>query len=930
MADRNAYLRYKRNEKLLVYWITHTSNSIIQSSPSTTTTPLNETGKVSISSLVSLSKLIATHVKPIPATIYRLFQAILDARKEAYSVFQRILASNGDPEIEKGNVSHKHWIDRLTEAFIALGGDTWTSQHDNKTQRFEDGEEEKVIFSNKFSSLTLEGDANCGGQDDGETDSVDAAPTKLKRKPVKKGRKGKRDKNQKNGGKQQTIKKPTIDDVPFESYRIIEDDSGLFSAYLMGAYSLLAQLIELRDYIQRLWRHVAYDGLNSAVAATLSNIATSYVDDTEYKIFLDFPGYDSFEAVVRTIARRDPKTTAFILDDVIENQTSLNVGNVPINVREQLLLYTYDNLVDFVADFQMTRSGKPTKTILAEIKNWDPVFDVEQGTHNERLKWLRAYTINWLYDLVNVFSSDIIQREAIRGQNTPLEKIDWSAIGRKNIRHRLFGLSKFAGEITTLAMQKPGTDILSKILPHHVFQLQCIVDSFAVSRGWTPHPTIAIAPAENFHPSRDINLFMGRENKRATSSFYHSVDVLCALFKEDELQQGDQDWYKRSAFLLTELRDDLKTRLDERKYSNGQTTIPPSRFSGTNSNGLWDYSPYLCGMGLTEALELSYSLGVRILDSMWETLYFMHNLYGMLIQMGHIQQGDPMYYFLKHQQALRLNERNLQNSKPASIPLTTKPGARGGSRRRRFKHTTLDPHPCSYFKPKSLLELYREANWIPDRISDGELSIRSFLAATRMAGMKRVTDPKTGKVAFESSPLINLAKANGASDEILMELPLEVLAMERTLHGDVWLNSNSNSSSNSSSNSNEAGHVSLCLLLRIVTMDIARDVAGELEGELEGEDYPLSGINYISVASHFMRLSNRICRRLGSHMEQRMAIAALMMTGENKEMLRMIAEEFQNHHSEFKDHVYWKGLKIGTSWILDFDDDPAGPPCHVM
>ncbi|KAK2746918.1 hypothetical protein FQN55_005404 [Onygenales sp. PD_40] len=919
MADRNAYLRYKRNEKLLIYWITHTSNSIIHSSPSTTTAPLNATGKISLSSLVSLSKLIAEHLKPIPAPIYRLFQAILQARKEAYAVFQRIFASNGDPEIEKRNESHKHWIDQLTEAFIALGGDSWASQRNNKTQRFEDGEDEKVIFSNKFSSLPLEGDTNCEGQGDGETDSVDEASAKLKRKPVKKGRKGKRDKNKKSGGKQKTIKKPTLDDVPFESYHIIEDDSSLFSAYQMGAYTLLAQWIELRDYIQRLWRHVAYDGLNSVVAATLSNIATSYVDDTEYKIFLDFPGHDSFETVTKIVTRGDPNKAAqemlgFTLDVTTENETS--VDNMTSDIKDQLLLYTYYNLLDFVSDFQMTRSGKPTKNMLAEIKNWDPMFNMKQATHKEQLKWLRAYTINWLYDLVNVFSSDIIRHEAMRGQNTTLEKMDWSANGRKNDRHRLFGLNKFAGEITMLAMQKPSTDIRSKILPHHVFQLQCIVDSFAVSRGWTPIPVKSIAPAQNFHPPRDIDLFMGHENK--PGSFYHSVNMLSALLKKDEQQQGNQNRHKPSAVLLTELRDDLKTRLGERKYFNSLTTIPPSRFSGTNSNGLWDYSPYLCGMGLIEALELAYSLGVRILDRMWEPFYFMH-LYRVLVQEGHIQQDDPMHSFMKSQQALRITEHNLgdsnlRDSKPAFVSLADKTGARGGTHRRRITQTTLDRAPLSFFSPKSLLEVYREANWIPDRISDGELPLGSTLARLRIAGTKRVTNPETGEVTFESTRLVKGAKADGMTDESLMQFTWEFLGMERTLHGDVWLNDN-----------DEAAHLSLCLLLRMVTIDIARDVAGEGEGE----DHPLSGINYLSVAFHFAQLFNQIEQRLGVR-EQGMALTRLALKGEDQEFLRVIAEEFRNSQVEFKNHVYWKGLKIDPSWLTGSEDDPAGRPCHVM
>lgn len=36
----------------------------------------------------------------------------------------------------------------------------------------------------------------------------------------------------------------------------------------------------------------------------------------------------------------------------------------------------------------------------------------------------------------------------------------------------------------------------------------------------------------------------------------------------------------------------------ESKYMHGLTTIPPSRFSSSNPNGLQEYSPFLCGVGM--------------------------------------------------------------------------------------------------------------------------------------------------------------------------------------------------------------------------------------------------------------------------------------------------------------------------------------------
>jgi hypothetical protein len=100
----------------------------------------------------------------------------------------------------------------------------------------------------------------------------------------------------------------------------------------------------------------------------------------------------------------------------------------------------------------------------AQLDNWDPMFDLSRATNDERLRWRRSYTINWLYDLVNVFSSIVVQRNTMKGEKHVYE-------------------NEFAGDITYLAMQKQHVDVRQKILPHHVFQLQCIVDSLTASRG---------------------------------------------------------------------------------------------------------------------------------------------------------------------------------------------------------------------------------------------------------------------------------------------------------------------------------------------------------------------------------------------------------------------------------------------------------------
>lgn len=475
MADQNSYLAYKRDTRYLIHWLIHSSNRIIRSStllPVSGTAPakVNTTGAITVSALVPTSELIAKHVSPIPSTIYRLFQSVIAARAAFNALFQQIVAKQPDPEIQRSNLSHKIFIDTLTEAFEALGGKVWASEQRSRGGDPDEEDVDEVIFTDQFSTLDL------GGSDDEEDGEeaveggsegrpTDTPSVRRGKKSAGKGKKGKKGKGrQRAGGKPKTtIKETGIDEVPLESYRIIEDESGLVTDYLMAVYSLVTQWVELRHYVQKIWREVSYSGLNSAVAGTLCNIAIAMVKQMESAIFIDFPGHDSYDVVMKTITRGDVEKAQGMfhmsLHRVDPSGAVQLAQEVDVDVKEQFLIHAYWDLLDFVMDFQKTRSGKPTKAMLAEIRNWNPTLDLQRATKEQRISWRRSYTINLLYDLVNVFSSIVVQRITMKGQNIVLETVDWSMNGPWNEHRRLFGLNEFAGHITSLAMQKPGTDV---------------------------------------------------------------------------------------------------------------------------------------------------------------------------------------------------------------------------------------------------------------------------------------------------------------------------------------------------------------------------------------------------------------------------------------------------------------------------------------
>lgn len=974
MADQNSYLRYKRDTRHLLYWMIHASNSIIKSSsslPISDAAPItvNTTGQITASALVPLSKLIAKHISPIPSTIYRLFQSVIEARTATHTLFQQIVAKKPDPEIERSNVSHKRFIDTLTEAFEVLGGKAWASKQKSETVISDEEDVDEVIFTNKFSVLGLDepndgeevDDAVEGGSDEG---SLGASAKQPRKKTSGKGKKGKRGKRAR-GKPKSAVKEASLDEVPLESYRIIEDESGLVTDYLMAVYSLVAQWIELRHYVQGLWREVSYGGLNSAVAGAMSNIAISMIKQTQSAIFVDFPGHESYETVMKTITRGDPEKAQGMFhlglhlmkpgSGVVEQ-----VQEMDLDVKEQFLIHSYWDLLDFITDFQKTRSGKPTKPMLSEIRDWDPNFDLQRASKAQRIKWRRSYTINWLYDLVNVFSSIVVQRNTMKGQNIVLETTDWSTNGPWNRHRRLFGLNEFAGDITSLAMQKPGTDVRQKILPHHVFQIQCIVDSLTVSRGWSLNSLkghVLNQPARGFRPRRDVDLFLDRQNERLGHGYCNAVDILIQLFEKDAMLHGDPNRHKLQSDLLREFRDDLVDWLGETKYMYGLTTIPPSRFSNTNTNGLWEYSPFLCGVGLMEALELAYGMNLLIWDRMPEPICLIH-LHNMLVQKGYIKQEIGLYAAM---QGLFPTAFFADGKAPTSdfggafLAVCSETGSRRATFQRRIitrtvtrtateLHGLLNMNMNRFFKQKSFLRLYREADWVPERIPDEEVPVYSSLGMFRIGQTKLAVDPETGKRVLENTALVNRARSAGIDDQTMIQMSslLQDSSIDQPLPEAVLASLPEGYKMTSFSEYKRGKGISDSpQLLDILKLDLISDISGEHR--------PLLSLNYVFLTVRFMVLFHQIedeLKRLRNPLwvrayeqeplmmrEKRASLTTLVLAEEDDECMRVMAREFQNPRAGCMQHIYWEDLDSSDKVMSSMratNNDEIGPSCTVM
>lgn len=69
---------------------------------------------------------------------------------------------------------------------------------------------------------------------------------------AKRGKRGNKAKNK----RKQPAKEASLDDVPLESFRIVQDTDRIITEYLMAVYSMLREWGKLRGSVQKLWREV--------------------------------------------------------------------------------------------------------------------------------------------------------------------------------------------------------------------------------------------------------------------------------------------------------------------------------------------------------------------------------------------------------------------------------------------------------------------------------------------------------------------------------------------------------------------------------------------------------------------------------------------------------------------------------------------------
>lgn len=701
MTDQNTYVLYKKDTSWVICWLVHMSNAVTESLANIghddPKAALNTTGQVTCRELVSMAERVAAHRRQeVPDLVFRLLRSAINARSNAHQLYLSMAMEIEDEKLEQSNLSHKHFIDSLTEAFNALGGCEWIADRSAESMELESREEiEDIIFTNIFSALDMYQCADDMSDNGGD-------PKESTRHPRKTG-KGKwshKSQSAKKKKKKQAraAQHPVSLKVPLDNYCIVDGPESLHINYDMASMSMLQEWGELRKHVQSSWLTTAYENTNIAVAGAISEMTIAMIKRTALAVFVEFPeGYDTFDAMCHRF-RNGSK-----LSHPLWSQ-----------LRELFSAPAFDDLLEFLVDFQKNRSGKPTKRMQARLSSWNPNFNIQEANTDERMEWRRLYTIDWLYDLVNVFSHIVIRENKVQVDPKAYETIQWSIKSQCSRPCRLFGTEPFAEIITTLAMQKPGSNIRSKILPHHVFQLQCIVDAFTASHGWSP---CMLNPAEQFReapsrgslPTEPLARFLGN----AGAGFLSGIQALQIYIGNNE-----QIFYGRIARFQEVLRllgpHAAQAREWLGKSDHVFTSELPSRFSGLEPHGLWNYSPFLCGVGLLEALEISYRLSMLVWDVLDEP-HLMVNLHDILRRRGRAVGSDDLLEFLL---------RTCVALKPRLSSHSKAPNGSGQDIK-----TALNVRQNLSFWYLSRLALYRELDWDPAKISQSGQPCCTILAS---------------------------------------------------------------------------------------------------------------------------------------------------------------------------------------------------------
>jgi len=244
--------------------------------------------------------------------------------------------------------------------------------------------------------------------------------------------------------------------------------------------------------------------------------------------------------------------------------------------------------------------------------------------------------------------------------------------------------------------------------------------------------------------------------------------VLKQLLSKDSDSQRESSRYSDSCELLELVKLDFADWLGESKYMHGLKTVPASSFSKHNTNGLWEYSPLLCAAGLVEGIVLVQRLMMQLWDNMPEPTLAIH-LHNMLVKQGYLERYIGLYATIEslHEDQFFPNGIPTEDFSGALSARVSQVHIDRGSLRRGNQalgrdstkdiHGILDVKLNRFFTGKSDLMMYYDAGWVPEKIPDADVRLKSMLYMMRVMNTERVIDLETGEHRLKETELVKRA-----------------------------------------------------------------------------------------------------------------------------------------------------------------------------
>ncbi|KAH0426225.1 hypothetical protein CcaCcLH18_10454 [Colletotrichum camelliae] len=404
--------------------------------------------------------------------------------------------------------------------------------------------------------------------------------------------------------------------------------------------------------------------------------------------------------------------------------------------------------------------------------------------------------------------------------------------------------------------------------------------------------------------------------------FFKCLGLMVAYLLVDSYNHGSDNRHYLKTHTLSNLEADLRKHLGRSLLADTQSACPASRFAATNANGLWEYSPYLCGEGLTEALQLAYLASMWIWDNVSELTMMVH-LYNMLRQKGYITVRIPLYeIFLDNFKDAVFAKGIIPTSRFAE-GLLNRIG-RHNVELCRIKRTEkiIAPKACDVYrvdqwflqknnsyKRKSLLLLLATADWDPSRIPDADIDLDSHLAYHRLRKVRKLVDASTGQTRLDETVFVQRLVEAGADKGKLLECVSRI-------QSDLDFISTGIDTENKMWYMKPRQHLELTSLLGPAREDLIEDICGE---------FPLSGVDFMQIGvfigmtiCHFEEVLGRDNNRL--YREAYLANAPwafmkkakllnLALQGNDEECLRKMAGQMQVELLREYNLVYWKKVE---------------------